>query len=534
MQRRKFIQLGIGLAAAAALPPGCSSNTRTIKGKIVGANSSAGHLLRDKQFAAPAITLKKEMVIVGGGVSGLTAAWHLQQQGIKDYLLLELENKPGGNSVSGENNISAYPWAAHYIPLPNNDLPEYLEFLQQCGVVTGVDAAGLPVYNETHLCFDPQERLYINGRWQDGLVPQFGLPAAEIKQVEDFLKQMNEYRYKKGSDGKDAFAIPVNNSSTDAVFLALDNMTMLQWMQQNGFTSKYLHEYVNYCSRDDFGTPHNKASAWAGIHYYASRKGKGANAHHSDVLTWPEGNGFLVKALMQHTEEKIQKNALVTRIATTGNGIQVDYYDVLSAKTTRIEAKQCIVSVPQFVAARLLAEAERSQKVKQYFHYAPWMVANLTVNNLKERSGVPLSWDNVLHGSYSLGYVNATQQLQQQDKPRRNLTYYQPLTSEDPVTERTKAQNTPHAQWVEMILADLEKVHPNIRSATEEINIMLWGHAMIQPLPGSIFGAARKELSASINNRIHFAHTDIAGISIFEEAFYQGLNAAKKALAATA
>jgi hypothetical protein len=156
------------------------------------------------------------------------------------------------------------------------------------------------------------------------------------------------------------------------------------------------------------------------------------------------------------------------------------------------------------------------------------MVANLKVNVLEERSGAPLSWDNVLHDSPSLGYVEATHELLQQTTLRKNITYYLPLTDSSPAKERKKAQEKTIEAWTEQIVSDLQKIHPNIREATEELNVMIWGHAMAQPLPGIIHGDLRKNLSASIGNKIHFAHTDLAGISIFEEAFYQGIGAANK------
>ena len=185
------------------------------------------------------------------------------------------------------------------------------------------------------------------------------------------------------------------------------------------------------------------------------------------------------------------------------------------------------MAVPQFVAARLLDDKVRQQLVKDKMQYSPWMVANLTVENMEERSGAPLSWDNVLHGSQSLGYVEASHQLVQQDKAQRNLTYYLPLTEEEPVAARKKAQAKTHQQWVKQILDELRVVHPNIDEAVKEVNILLWGHAMAQPLPGMIHGTIRQQLSVAPDPRIHFAHTDLAGISIFEEAFYQGIGAAK-------
>lgn len=527
MKRRTFLQLSLAAAGLSKTVVSCAPRKR-IKGNIIGGSAHIGHLLRDKKFTEPATTEKKKLVIVGGGVSGLSAARYLNRLGLNDFVVLDLEKKMGGNSVSGKNEISAYPWAAHYIPTPNNSLTEYIEFLKESGVVTGFNDSGLPIYNDYHLCFDPQDRLYINGLWQEGLIPNYGVGDADKKQIEQFLQLMEEYRYKKGTDGKDAFAIPVDNSSKDEMFTYLDTITMKEWMLKNNFKSDYLHWYVNYCTRDDFGTTHDKASAWVGIHYFASRKGKGANAEHHDVITWPEGNHFLIKHLDKGIKNNLKTDSLVVRVALADDGINIDYYDVASKELKRIEAEQCIIAVPQFIAARLLHDENRINTVKQHYQYMPWMVANLTVKKLEERSGAPLSWDNVVYDSDSLGYVEATHELLQQNIPRKNLTYYLPLTKKGVAEERKKAQSKTHEEWVRLIVADLKKVHPNIEDAVEKADIMVWGHAMVQPLPGMIHGDLRNKLSASISDKIHFAHTDLAGLSIFEEGFYQGLNAAKK------
>lgn len=529
MNRRTFIQTGVAATGIAAVLHSCKRSTK-IGGSILGASASVGHLLRDQPFANPSTTEKKQVVIIGAGVSGLSAARYLQQQGVTDLVLLELEAHIGGNAAHGSNAISAFPFGAHYVPVPNNNLKEYLDFLQQANVITGFNADGLPVYNEAYLCFDPEERLYINGRWQEGLIPQYGVPANELKQIEAFLAQMQTYRTAKGNDGKDAFAIPVNQSSKDPLYTQLDSLTMKEWLLQQNYTSEYLHWYVNYCTRDDFGTPHHLCSAWAGIHYFAGRKGRAANAGYSDVLTWPEGNGFLVQQLSKALQPMLRTGALVTKVEQADKQVIIHYYDVKTKELKAIEAAQCIMAIPQFVAARLLKEDERMKKVKEQYHYAPWMVATLVTDTLEERSGQPLSWDNVIYGSASLGYVNATHQLLQQHIPVKNLTYYLPLTAGSTVADRKKAQEQTHEEWTQQIIADLKKIHPDFESKVKEINITLWGHAMVQPLPGIIHGALRKELAASVNDCIHFAHTDSAGISIFEEGFYQGLEAAKKLL----
>jgi monoamine oxidase len=487
-------------------------------------------MVRDMKFDEPSTVEYKDIVIIGGGVSGLSAGRLLNQKGFSNFSILDLEQKMGGNAVYGSNPTSAYPWGAHYIPIPNNDLKEYLHFLQDVGVITGIDAEGLPIYNEYYLCFDPQDRLYINGKWQEGLVPHYGVPEEEKKQISHFLELMDSFRHKKGRDGKDAFAIPVDTSSKDEAFTTLDKTTMKAWMISQGFTSDYLHWYVDYCTRDDFGANHVVVSAWAGIHYFASRKGIGNNAAHYDVLTWPAGNGWLVTQLQKGLDDKLYPNALVVSIKRAGVQVWIDYLDVATGKLHRIQCKQCIVAVPQFVAGRLLHDPQRTKLVQDTYQYTPWMVANLTVSGMEERSGAPLSWDNVIYGSDSLGYVNATHELIQQHVSKKNITYYWPLTSTSVSEARKKAQQLTHQDWAQLIIADLKKVHPNIEAAIEEVNVMIWGHAMVQPIPGIVHGGIREKLCASIDDKIHFAHTDLAGVSIFEEGFYQGLIAAKKVI----
>ncbi|HEX2607983.1 MAG TPA: NAD(P)-binding protein [Flavisolibacter sp.] len=526
MNRRTFLEISLGLPALAAMVPACQPGKK-IKGSIVGASSQIGHLLRSENPGRVTEWSDQNVVIVGGGVSGLSAAWYLKMNGA-DFIVLDLEAETGGNARSGRNELSAFPWGAHYIPTPNNNLREYLEFLETAGVLTGYDSQGLPVYNDAYLCFDPQERLYINGRWQEGLIPQYGVPEEEQKEILRFLSHMESFRNQKGTDGKDAFAIPVDDSSKDDEWTRLDALTMKAWLKQNGYNSNYLHWYVNYCTRDDFGTCYDKVSAWVGIHYFAGRKGKGANASHGDVLTWPEGNHFLINKLQETFTAQLQTGALVTNVAIQGDQVAVAYYNVKEKRMMGIRCRQCILATPQFVTSRLLQDPDRKTLVDQHLSYAPWVVANLKLQKPEERSGYPLSWDNVIYESEALGYVEATHELLNQYQQKLNLTYYNPLTSKDAKDARREAAERSHEEWTKRIVDDLKKVHPDIEQVLEEVNIMVWGHAMAQPLLGLLCGSIRKRLQEPVSGRIHFAHTDLAGISIFEEGFYQGLRAGKE------
>jgi len=83
---------------------------------------------------------------------------------------------------------------------------------------------------------------------------------------------------------------------------------------------------------------------------------------------------------------------------------------------------------------------------------------------------------------------------------------------------------------VTRILADLGRAHDGLEALVERIDVWRWGHAMIRPAPGFIWGDARRK-SAEPHGRVHFAHSDLSGLALFEEAFDQGLRAADEVLA---
>jgi protoporphyrinogen oxidase len=505
-------------------------NARTYAGTIVGASANVGHLLRDGQLSPPSQIREVETVIVGGGVAGLSAAWWLKKNGYDNFALLELEPKVGGNSQSGENAISAYPWGAHYLPLPGPEAQYVRAFLQEVGVIKGYDQSGLPIYDEFHLCADPHERLYYQGRWHDGIIPQIGLSTDDRRQYDEFFSLIERYKVAVGHDGKRGFVIPVDMSSQDREFRDLDAITMAEFMRRHKWMSPQLNWYVNYCCRDDYGATYDTVSAYAGIHYFASRIGVGSNADSQTVLTWPQGNGWLVDRLREKSGEQILTNTLAYSIEQHDGFVSVDYLDTASKQTFRIKAKKVICAAPRFVASRIIKALGGSRpSYLNDLHYSPWMVANISLKKLPEGRGAGLSFENVSYHSKSLGYVVSTHQSLSRFRQKTVLTYYQDLSDTDPVTARRLAIQKTHQEWAKEVAADLGKMHPGIDEHIENIDIWLWGHGMAIPRPGFIWGQSRKEMQKPLGS-VHFAHSDMSGVSIFEEAQYRGVAAAKAIL----
>ncbi|WP_234735237.1 FAD-dependent oxidoreductase [Tellurirhabdus bombi] len=532
--RREFIQqAGLGAAAllAASELVSCSSDSPLahIKGEIKGANHTLGHLLRNPDTLPPPTQIDEtNVLIIGGGIAGLSARRWLHRNGVKDVLLLEMDNQPGGNSASGKNDLSAYPWGAHYLPIPDLRNRELIDFLTECKAITSFDTQGLPIYNDYFLCHDPEERLFINGYWQEGLVPELGVPEEDRQQITRFFDLMNAHRKARGKDGKDAFAIPLRESSQDETYRQLDQLSFDRYLSTNGFTSSYLRWYLSYACRDDYGSDLAQTSAWAGIHYFAARKGQAANADASAVLTWPEGNGFLVDQLRRQARAPIQNNRLVFAVKPEASTVLVSLYDPQKKQTLGIRAKKVILATPQFVNRQLLKNVA-GYSPPNNFQYAPWVVANLTVNGLPQGKGMPLCWDNVLYGSSSVGYITANHQHLTQER-QKVITFYQPLTDEAPNLARQRAYRTSYADWLSRIVAELEMAHPGVTPLISQADLWIWGHGMIAPTPGFLTDPGRQQLNKSIDNQVFFAHSDLSGISIFEEAFYQGIRAAEEIL----
>ena len=501
---------------------------RYLKNKIkiiTESNSKRGHILREKLPVdiSPVKNIDVNTLIVGAGVSGLSAAYFLEKRNFKDYLILEADSKIGGNSSASQNDVSKFPNGAHYLPIIRNDDPLLLSFLQEFGIVTGFKD-NLPIYKDEYLCHAPDERLFIKGRWQQSLIPSFSLSAVEQQQFRDFFEYTHSLQNKKGRDGKYLFSIPVDQSSQDVDWLKLDQISFTDFLNQKSWLNPALNWYVNYCCRDDFGIDANLTSAWAGLHYFSSRNGKAANAEPQSVLTWPEGNAFLVDCLISKISRSIKTECTVRSVSKTKKGYEVLFVDN-EMKVQKISCKKIIYAVPQTVVAHI--QPELNIEVGSQFN--PWVLINLKVKKSVLENNSYLAWDNVRFGSDSLGYINSSHQLLSAESEFVNITFYHAFSSALAKEERAKLWKKTKEELLQIALEDIGKMHANFSSYVEEAHIKILGHGMVGPRVNYIW-KDRNKIYDRDNSSIIMAHTERAGISIFEEAFHQGQQAAEKIL----
>jgi hypothetical protein len=360
-------------------------------------------------------------------------------------------------------------------------------------------------WDERHLCHAPQERLFVHGRWHAGFDPAVGPTRRDRDHVRRFDDLVAGFR------ARGHFTVPMG----DAPPSPLDAMSMRAWLDREGLDSPWLRWLVDYACRDDYGALAADTSAWAGVHYFASRE-----PDEQGPLTWPEGNAFVTRRLVQRFGGRVVTRQVVSRVERDGVRWRVETPD------TRWTADVVIFAAPSFLASRIVEQGPSAGD----FAYSPWVTANLTLDRWPVERGVPVAWDNVIVDSPSLGYVVATHQSLRTHIPRTVWTYYWALAQGSPSAQRQWLLVQSWDSLATRILDDLQRAHPDIRDCVQRLDICRMGHAMIRPTPGFLSSGSRQAMRRGLP-RLFFAHSDVSGLSLFEEAQARGVAAAERAIA---
>ncbi|MCB9653708.1 MAG: FAD-dependent oxidoreductase [Deltaproteobacteria bacterium] len=535
--RREILASLLGLPLLAACPRKPSSRGLDIEGGYVDDLEADGHRIRDGAFGAAATGGEAQrtasVLVLGGGVAGLSAARRLVKAGLRDVRVIEAAAAPGGTARSGSSPVTPYPWGAHYLPVPDVGNERLVEFLTEIGLLEvpsrSVANEGVRAREEV-LCRDPEERVFAGGRWHRGLFPEAVASASDLAALRRFEDRVDAFVARRGARGERAFSIPVARSADDAFAAELDALSMHEWLAREGLDSTRLRWFVEYACRDDFGATLKDTSAWYGLHYFAARR-REPKAASAPLMTWPQGNGFLVEQLVAGVGvERIETNTLVSDVRPRGDGRQIEVrtWNRTNHRVDVWTVDHVVFALPSFLRRPLLRGFDPAP-VDYSPVISPWLVANIFLKERPRSIGFETAWDNVMVDSASLGYVVATHQRGRAFGPTV-WTYYLPLIERD---TRTARQNLASLAWSDAaraVLDDLERAHIGLRRCVERIDIMRWGHGMVRPTVGTWCASDRRRAAQPVG-KVHFAHTDLSGVALFEEAFYHGVRAADEVIA---
>ena len=561
MDRRSFL-LGASASGAAAASGVGFWRWQDITPTLLYPGREAGHALRDMAHTraalpGPSAEYDADVVILGSGIAGLTTAWKLAREGFRNFILVagpELH----GNAASGLYAVGAeslrYPTGAHYLPLPSMESTHVREMLAAFGIITDGAITERPSFDERALVHAPDERLFVDGRWQEGLVPGgdvAGQGRSEGRSESDrFFALIETLRVARGADGRKVFAIPVAAASADPVWTALDRISFSAWLARENFVDPALHWYLDYCCRDDYGANAAQVSAWAGLHFFAARNGQAANAERGAVLTWPGGLAALATRLeraafaMPSAAPSAATRGMTPRLIAgtavslrhVAGGVEASCVSAGPvASNFIVRARRAVSAMPLHVAAHVVDSmlADGYDTVLHAQPVASWMVANFMMNRFpEEEPGAELAWDNVLYGSDGLGYVVSTHQdIRVAPAAQTVFTAYRALADLAPDAARRWLQDASPSEIGELAARELRTVYGwRFAPCVARVEITLRGHAMATPAPGTLANAGLRALQAA-DGAVLYAHSDLSGYSVFEEAAWWGWRAAEKILA---
>ena len=562
MNRRQFLQSTATLATAAsaswldyrylARPPGISVNKVGLP---------LAHLLRDQQLnAAPSHEHVCETLILGSGAAALSAAWYLARNGYTNFCIADGFERNGNNAAyaySGSLKMSkanfseaktnateaplVAPSGAHYLAQPSAESSHIRQMLADLGIIEGYNGAGKPIYRDTDLVNAPDERLLINGAWQDGIIPQPHDPDTRR-----FFALIAQLLHARGSDGRKIFAIPIVLSSQDAQWRELDRQTFAEWLAAQGYQLPRLLWYLDYCCRDDYGQGIAHVSAYAGLHYFAARGNE-----HAPVLTWPDGLNHLSEALRRHAQIQSRPqlpNAreltfrqpeslpyIATQIAEQNDHVRITLRHIHTGDTRSIRAQNVICAMPLNIAQRIIAHPQRYGFAADFRlpPSAPWLISNFVLHSFPaEPKRSELAWDNIVYGSPSLGYVVASHQHIHVARPSHTLfTAYTALNHDSPANVRHQLLAAEPRDLLDIAAQDLLAAYgKRFWQHVAHIGITVRAHAMSVPSAGYLTQPTLLALRQH-QSRLHFAHSDLSGYSVFEEAAWWGVEAARRILA---
>ena len=486
--RRQAIKYLIGGAAAAACPfPGglAASAGGELPTKLGSESNLICHQVRDgARFEPPKPAAEYEVVIVGGGPSGLCSAYRLRQT---NFLLLEKEPRLGGNAISEQWNGQWYSTGAAY---GGEEKLEKLcvEIDMEIHRLQSVDAA---IINDELV-----PEFWAGGLWKSPY------PESVKRNFAKFQADMKALNTRKNAE-------------------RLDAMTFAELLKPYGPELKL---WFDNFGPNNWGADTENTSALIGAE--TVNWGGGVEPGR---FTWPGGLGRISLALEAAVEKagagRIRKNATVIQVEPQGTRVHVTYFDRGELMTAA--AKAVIVACPKFIGKRIVKGLPPEQfQAMNAMRYTPYLVVNVCSREVIYNG----SYDTNIPAPSPIVDFNVADWVEQRDnrevKRPAVLTCYVPR----PESDRIRILSDEYVLgFGERVVGLLNTWFPGARDKVEEVRIYRRGHAMFLAAPGVLTRLAPK-IRQPFGN-IFMAHSDShGGISEYAGALKAADRASREAM----
>jgi monoamine oxidase len=482
--RRDFLKFIVAGSVAAGCPIDLSllAAPDESKPQIDGDHFEICHQVRDGQnFARPPVSKRHDVIIAGGGVSGLSAAYFMQGQ---DFLLLEKEPHWGGNATMEDYQSQPFSTGSAF---------DYKDSASD-QLAREIGLTPLPV--------NSPDATIINGKW---VGDTWGAGLDELPFSAEVRASFKKFR-------------------GDMLTLAADKN---QEQFDNVPLSKYLKGYAPEIKQwwDCYGPSNYGAKAVDTSAYVAliELKEQVESREKDTRVTLPGGNAVLARKLSEILQAKygdrMISDATIVAVEPQKAEVHITYFHAGALRT--VAAKFVIMATPKLITSRLVSGLSDDQTdLMRSFRYCPYAVINM----IFDKPVYTRTFDTWCPGtSFADMIVADWVEIKQPGYQQKNniLTFYTPISELD----RNKLLRTDGCRQIAgNVLRDFHKLLPEFNAEPLEVHFYRRGHAIFLSSPGTytkLIPAANKPLE-----RIVFANTDAVGP---ESLIYAAVEASKRA-----
>jgi monoamine oxidase len=471
--RRDFIKFVVAGAVSSGCPIDLSlvaqqsGGSQAHPAQVDSEENRICHEVRDgKVFSRPPASGKHDVVIIGGGISGLTTAYLMQN---REILLLEKEPHWGGNAYAMEYDGVAYGTGSAFIWTDS----EAFRFAKEIGLDP------LPVKCPDGSIINGE---FVADTWGDGLdkLPYPPITRNNFKKLKSEIMGIDVEKR-----GPELFNIPFSD------FLRLYSREIKQWWDTYG--------------PSNWGATSDETAAAIAITELQELVGQSFS---DDRYTWPGGLGAISKKLVELLQpklgERMQTGATTVAVVPGKDEVLITYMSGGDLKT--VSAKAAIMATPKFITRRIVEGIpEKQSDAMHRIHYVPYCVVNL----IFDKPVFNFGYDTWCPGNTFTDIVVADWVVRKKPgyKQKYNiLSCYTPLRE----AQRASLLTDDGARALAGdVLTDFQKLMPNLNVDPIEVHIYRRGHPMYMTTPGLF--TQIQPLVRQPMDRVFFANTDSQG-----------------------